>query len=426
MKRESLMRWPIGLLAAVMISGAGAEAWAQTRASRGSSALGGFGTVGRTGVALGSQLGREGGLPAGAPQRSSAATGNFVPMSSGLRGPIAPPSARTLNNLRRPVPGGVNDAFINPLTFGLARRFATMGRDYTGRNSWARVGTFGGGIPLEQPYIGLQAPQALLYENAFLAPVREANLGGRIRDQLTNLNLKNLPSDYETLTDPSIPRRSYSDMLEARLVAQDHQNLKDAWELFARGEYCQASSRFRLAWSPLRRDMEPMLGMFFCGLATGQFESAMACVDRMIPAATEGNVLSPDEGQEQPNPFACQVDLRALTKLSAASASESGSTASGQQAERKPRPWSETQLKGILAWLDMAAQSTKKQSDHPAAAYALVRWYAGERDSALQLAEQIREKDRMSRYARMASQMREALAAETAAGEGDRVSVSTP
>jgi hypothetical protein len=416
------MRWLIAVVAAVMVSAAGGEAWAQVRAARGSTGLGGFGTVGRTGVANGPQLGTEG-FQRGALRGTGTSQGNFVPMSGSLRAPTVPPSARTLDRLRRPVRGGVNDAFINPLSFGLAQGFATMGTDYTGRKSWSRVRSYGAGTPQGQPYMGLQAPRALLREYAFLAPVRDAKRGGRIRDRLTNLNLKNLPSDYETLTDPSIPRRSYSDMLEARLVAQDKQNLKDAWELFARGEYRPAASRFRLARSPLRQDMQPVLGMFFCELATGQFESALACLDRMIPEVTADDVLSPDTERTQSNPFGYPVDLRALMELSAAPAPESGSPPSGRAGERRPRPWSEANLKGILGRLDIAAQTNKGRSDYPAAAQAVVRWYAGERDSALQLADQIREEDRTSRYAGMAAQMREALATETAPEE--HVSLST-
>lgn len=423
MKRESLMRWLIGLLGVVLVSGAGTQAWAQERAARGSSSLGNSATVGQTNVAIGQRLHNEGGEPGRSSGSSTPSSGNFVPMSGGLQGPIRNPSSQTLNSLRISPPGGVNDSFINPLTYGLARHFAPMGRDYTGRNSWGRVGVFGAGLPREQPYMGLQAPKALLYRNAFLAPVRDAKLGGRIRDQLTNLNLKNLPTDYEALTDPSIPRRSYSEMLEARLVAQDQQNLDEAWALFSAGEYRQASSRFRLAWSSLRRETEPMLGMFFSELAMGQFESAMACVDRMIPEVTELDPLSPDDGQDEPNPFACDIDLLALTKLPVESDSDSGAAPSDQQARRDRKHWSESHIRGILAWLDVRAQNVEKHGEKPAVAYALVRWYAGERDSALALADQIRERDRKSRYSRMAVQMRDAMAAETA---DDQLSLTTP
>jgi hypothetical protein len=396
-------------------------AYAQARARRGSQALGTFGKVGRTDVSVGTRLGQEGRHLSA----SRASAGNFAGYSGQMGHPVLPRRqlANPRSGLGRPNIG-VYNAFANPLDHGLMSRYTSFARDYTGRQTWATTGSarYGEGLTFGKPYMALQVPRKLLFDNAFLAPVRDADKGGRIRDQLTNNTLLNIPQDLDKRLDPAIPRQTYSEMLEARLHATHAKNLKRGWECFSEGDYLQATRWFRSTSNWPGHQLECTLGILFSGLASGQRDTAFANASRLVNIEEE--TLSPDaEETEHINPFACDLNLHSLIRpLEEADQEDAESepiVLLDRAAVRREhlKPWSENRLNDILD--ELALESENPVSVKIPATYSVVLWYTDQRDEALRIAENLRRDFRTEPFAQFALDMQEIMDREAQVDAGE-------
>jgi hypothetical protein len=405
----------IAALAIVFIFGG--RSYGQARAQRGSNALSGFGHVGATGVSQGQRLYTEGYRGSGA---GDVASGNFAPGGAGGQGALPggryrPPSV----DMFRPQQLGIHNALANPLNYGLARPMAMIGRDYTGRQSWARARghRFGEGYRPGQVHMAVQAPQILLYQNAFLAPVRNATRGGRIRDGLTNRSLRNMPTADEMKPDDTAPGRSFADLMEWRLNAEIDKRLHDAWASFLAGRYQNAGTKFETLCRWKGYEAEATLGMLFSALATGQAQSSVALVRRLFPDVdTEAG--SPSAGIFRPraNPFLAQIDLRALAAMPLNERPSSVAIGTTEEIESlgglpQSVPWNERTLDELVNEWDRAATASKDV--HIQATSVLLLWYAGDRARAQRQAERIRQEFRATPFRGIADDIREALETET-------------
>lgn len=410
-------RWAaMAVVAAVAVFSCGNRSYGQARAQRGSSALSGFGRVGLTGVSQGQRLYRESdrGLGAG-----DVAGGNYVAGDAGAYGALPggryqPPSV----NMFQPRPLGVYGALASPLNYSLAQPVEMLGRDYTGRHSWARARQhrFGEGYRPGQVHMAVQAPQILLYQNAFLAPVRNATRGGRIRDTLTNKSLRSMPTADVMTPQETASGRSFADLMEWRLNAEIEKRLQGGWAAFLAGRYQNAGTKFESLSRWKGYEVEATLGVLFSTLATGQAQSSVALVSRLFPdSEAQGSSALTDPGRTRANPFLTKIDLRALAAMpldERPSIVAIGGTEDVEGLDKlpKPVPWNERTLDELVNTWDRAATASKDV--HVQATNVLLLWYAGERNRAQRQAERIREEFRGSQFQGMADDIREALEAE--------------
>jgi len=417
MKQHTGSRWlAIALVATAVVFSCSNRSYGQTRAERGSSALSGFGYVGLTGVSQGQKLYREGDRGSGA---GNVASGNFVTGDVGAYGALPggryqPPSV----DMFRPGSLGVYGAMANPLNYTLARPVDMISREYTGRKSWARAKRhrFGEGYQPGQVHMAVQTPQILLYQNAFLAPVRNATRGGRIRDALTNRSLRNMPPAEQLSPDDTAPGRSFADLMEWRLNAEIDERLRDGWAAFLAGRYQNAGTKFESLSRWKGYDVEATLGMLFSSLATGQSQSSIALVSRLFPEVeAQADSASTGPGRARANPFLTKIDLRAMAAMPLDErplSTVNGTTEvlEGLGKLPEPVPWNERTLEELVNAWDRSATASKDV--HVQATNVLLLWYAGERSRAQRQAERIREEFRASPFKGMADDIREALEAE--------------
>jgi hypothetical protein len=248
----------------------------------------------------------------------------------------------------------------------------------------------------------------LLHENAFLAPVRRGTRGGRIRDPLTQDNLRNMPDLVEQRMHPTAPQRSFAEMMEARLAAEYRKRLEDGWAYFSQGQYQRAYSCFQSASTRRGHEVEATLGLMFCQVASGQPQTAMAIAQRLLAVQTQRASALPGAAEEGPtNLFQCDVDLRALVKPPAPAPKAESDDPQLDAIE----PWSNEKLDSILDSLALTSDNTAAATP-VAGVHILTLWYAGERDEALRLAEKIRRGNRASPLATMALDIRAAMEGE--------------
>jgi hypothetical protein len=278
--------------------------------------------------------------------------------------------------------------------------------------------------------MAVQMPRILLYQNAFLAPVRNATRGGRIRDRLTNESLLNMPSTDQLSLDDPTPRRSFSDLLETRLQAEIDKRVGDAWAAFRAGRYQTASYKFDTLSRWKGREVEATLGMLFSAMATQQERSAGALAGRFFPdPGTEDDSGSADLDEADPNPFLADIDLTALAATPADDPPPPTTRAAGEASDPlsnlpEPVPWDENALQSLLK--DWGQKATASDDMRVQAAHVLLLWYAGERLQAQRQAERIEEEFRTSPFANMADAIRDALDAEEAADEQSSVADAQP
>jgi hypothetical protein len=121
------------------------------------------------------------------------------------------------------------------------------------------------------------------------------------------------------------------------------------------------------------------------------------------------------------NPFRLDLDLRALALETSPAESEQAQAEAPASGSQGVTRWSEELLN---ARLDRFAVSTARGDDpRTAAAYAMLLWYAGDREGAQRVAEEIRTEHRADKFAQLALDIRDALAA----GENsDTIAASLP
>ena len=417
MRQHTGSRWlAIAIVATAAVFSCSNRVCGQARAQRGSNALSGFGRVGLTGVSQGQRLYQEGvgGFGAG-----NVASGNFVAGDVGAYGALPggryqPPSV----DMFRPGSLGVYGAMASPLNYTLARPVDMISRDYTGRESWARARRhrFGEGYQPGQVHMAVQTPRILLYQNAFLAPVRNATRGGRIRDTLTNRSLRNMPPAEELSPDVAAPGRSFADLMEWRLNAEIDKRLRDGWAAFLAGRYQNAGTKFESLSRWKGYEVEATLGMLFSTLATGQAQSSVALVNRLFPdSETQAGPALTGPGRARANPFLTKIDLRAMAAMPLDErplSTVNGATEALEGLGRLPEPvpWNERMLDELVNAWDRSATASKDV--HVQATNVLLLWFAGERSRAQRQAERIREEFRASPFKGMADDIREALEAE--------------
>ena len=372
--------------------------------------------MGLTSVAQGQRLYRERDRDSGA---GGVASGNFVPGEAAPQGTLPggryrPPSV----SMFRPRPLGVYGGMVSPLNFRLARPADMMARDYTGRQTWAKAKghRFGQGYRPGQVFMAVQTPQILLYQNAFLAPVRNATRGGRIRDTLTNKSLRSMPPAEEVSPDEAAGGRSFADLMEWRLNAELDRRLQDGWAAFLAGRYQNAGAKFETLSRWKGYEVEATLGMLFSTLATTQEKSSIALVNRLFPdTETQIRSGSTEPGRIRANPFAAPIDLRALAAMPLdqrppCAVNEITRGLESLSRLPKPVPWTESTLDELVNVWDRAA--TASQDVHVQATNVLLLWYAGERSRALRHAQRIQDEFRATPFRSMADDIREALEAD--------------
>jgi len=416
-KRGRFLAFVTGFFAVTL---SGQATYAQVRAHRGSSAYSRFGTIGVTEVSQGLNLYRD--ALGGGTRPGDVSAGNYVGQGLGPAAQFA--QSRRMNPLAalRPPALGIRDVFANPLNTGLA--FGAYGnvRDYTGRETWARANTrpVSTGYEPGALYMSLQAPQVLLGRNAFFAPVRDADKGGHIRDDLTNRTLRNMPDEVPTRMDTTLDRPSYASMMADRLQAKNRERLEDAWGHFSEGRFQQAANTFRTLTNWRDNELESTLGLLVAELVSEQFQTAMATMQRLVSGSAAQRSVVPGGDAQRVNPFRCDLDLR---RRNPSRPDESASAASAPaQPSSSDAPWSEKKLETMLQELSFASQgmlveqgmdaSQSTSAARISAAYVVMLWYSGKPTEALRVADEVRTKYSDTPFARMASDIREAMAAD--------------
>ncbi len=419
MKSHFTRTWLVPALA-VAVGGVLTDQASAQRARRGTNDINSFGSVGISQTSSGMILSRMGAAASAAAARG-VAQGNYVNQAGPARMPLragARPRGRS-NMLApfRPRAVGIYNTFANPLDFSLARAPTPMARDFTGYESWARarIARFGAGEPQGSAYMALQNSKYLLHRYSFLGPVREANKGGRIRDSLTNTTLRNMPDPVETWLDPSVERKSFSEIMENRLNADRAQRIETGWAHFMNGRYQMAIGCFQCASVRRTGGLEPRVAMLLTEIVSRQLDTAGVLAEQLVPDIVARPMPALCGGAEgPPNPFRCDIDLRALA--SKAKDLQLAAPDAGAEGDPAPltatQPWSEEELDALLE--SLAIRAEQDPDPHTVALRVFLLWYSGDRRSALREADNLHREHRESPFARMADDMRAVMNEEAA------------
>jgi len=176
----------------------------------------------------------------------------------------------------------VNTGWIRELAPGGAARFFDRSAylEQMGRMKMGETPT---------PYRLLLAPEKLLSQTSFLAPVYSGGvMYARPADPLSAAETP--PPAFAPLIQPAGVPRSQSNAMADYLGSRRTQRLADGWGRFKAGEYVQARSAFENAEMLDRSDPEPRVGLMLCAIAEGKFAQAGQCM-KMLCRNDDGRLL---------------------------------------------------------------------------------------------------------------------------------------
>ena len=118
------------------------------------------------------------------------------------------------------------------------------------------------------------APLNLLYNRSYHYRAALPLEGSRIRDELTNRSLENIPPVPEDLTSAEHPQQTHAQILTTKLEASRSRYRAQGWAWLKEGDYVRSRGAFGSA-SLLEQDaLAPRVGKLLCDVANRQFSTA--------------------------------------------------------------------------------------------------------------------------------------------------------